>query len=509
MKKRIAYILLLALLPLAGHAQQPKKVTQKFFSDPDVEMDIPVFHKKSGYTTHKEMLEFIGERAAEHPGLISVEIVGQSQRGRDIPLVTVSTGNAKNKLRIFYYARVHGDEPAGTEGMLYLTRQLAEDAEVQAMLDRAVFYIMPMVNPDGAESFKRQTANGIDLNRDQSKLDTPEAVALHAVVTRIEPHVAVDFHEYQSIRSDFSKLTSDIISTPWDVMFLYSGNPNVPQTIRNVVDELFVPNAGADMDRWGYTHHTYFTSRSSNNDVVFNVGGASPRSTSNAFALKGMISLLMEIRGIKLDRVSMKRRTHTAYELGLSFARTAIENEARLRAALNEARRDDSDVAVKFSAERAVMEFPFLDIIRNEMTVLEVPARVNTNCTPTLTRSLPEAYYILPSEKAAIEKLEKMGIEYTVLACDEQVEVEAFTVLTAKEDSEQVGGVYPIDITTRIESKTVTLPTGTVRVGMGQQYRRAATVLLEPESSNGFVNYRVIQASRGLELPVYRSITAK
>lgn len=507
MKKFVTYILLIALFPLAGLAQQPKKVTQKFFPDPDIEMDVPVFHKKTGYTTHKEMTEFIAARAAEYPCVISVETVGQSQRGRDIPLVTVGTGNAQDKLRIFYYARVHGDEPAGTEGMLYLIRQLAEDAEVVAMLDRAVFYIMPMVNPDGAESFKRQTANGIDLNRDQSKLDTPEAVALHAVVTRIDPHVAVDFHEYQSMRSDFSKLTSDIISTPWDVMFLYSGNPNVPQAIRNVVDEMFVANAGADMDRWGYTHHTYFTSRSNQGDVVFNVGGASPRSTSNAFALKGMVSLLMEIRGIKLDRVSMKRRTHTVYELGLSFARTAIENEERLLAALADARHDDRDIAVKFSAERAEMEFPFLDIIRNEMVTLEVPVRLNTNSTPTLLRSLPEAYYILPSERAAIEKLDQMGIGYTVSDGDLTVEVEVFKVLAVKEDQDQVGGVYPVEVTTRVERRNVTLPAGTVRVGMDQGYRRAATVLLEPESLNGFVNYRVIEVGRGEELPVYRVVT--
>ncbi|NDV80714.1 M14 family metallocarboxypeptidase [Bacteroides sp. 51] len=507
MKKIFVLFVILSVCGLfTALAQQPKKVTEKFFPEPDVEMDIPVFKKKSGYTTYKEMYEFLEARIAEHPELIRMETVGKSQRGRDIPLVTVSRkSDGADKLRIFYYARVHGDEPAGTEGVLYMIRQLAEAPEVNALLDKADFYIMPMVNPDGAESSRRVTANGIDLNRDQSKLDTPEAVVLNNVVGRIHPHIALDFHEYHSIRSDFSQITSDIISTPWDVMFLYSSNPNVPEVLRDLVNDLFLTEAKAELDKNGLTHHTYYTSRKDFGEVYFNVGGASPRSTSSAMALKNTVSVLFEIRGLKLDRVSMKRRTYTAYLLALSFAETALKNEERLRNVLAESQAKRDDIAVSFTSGRKEMSFTFIDIIRNKLVTFDVPARVAEDFTVTMTRPLPPAYYLLPSETNAVEKLKQMGIEVAVLENETTVAVEAYTVTSLKEDGEQVGGVYPVTVKTTLSEREVRLPAGTWRVDTTQPFVRAATVLLEPESANGFVNYRVVKAVLNEEIPIYRA----
>jgi len=507
MKKIFILFVLLSFVALTPTwAQQPKKVTEKFFPEPDIEMDLPVFKKKSGYTNYKEMYEFLTARIAEHPELISMETVGKSQRGREIPLVTVSRKDGNNnKLRMFYYARVHGDEPAGTEGVLYLIRQLAEAPDVNALLDKADFYIMPMVNPDGAESTRRVTANGIDLNRDQSKLDTPEAIVLNEVTARIRPQIALDFHEYHSIRADFNQITSDIISTPWDVMFLYSSNPNVPEAMRELTTGLFLSNAKADLDKQGITHHTYYTSRKDYGEVYFNLGGSSPRSTSTSMALKNAISVLFEIRGLKLDRVSMKRRTYTAYLLALSFAQTALKNEQQLRDALAKAENDRSDIAVNFTSAKKTLPFTFIDIIRNKLVTFDVPARVAEEFTVTLSRPLPSAYYLLPSETRAVEKLRQMGIEVTALENEEERMVEAYTVTSFKQDGEQVGGVYPATVKTQLTEKNVRFPAGSWRVDIPQPFTRAATVLLEPESANGFVNYRVVQATLNEEIPIYRA----
>lgn len=507
MKRQILFLTLAgALVATLSFAQQPKKVTEKFFPDPNVEMNIPIFAKKSGYTTYKEMMEFLTAQVAAHPSLLKMEIVGQTQKRRDIPLITVSLeGGANKKMRIFYIARVHGDEPAGTEGMLYLIRQLAEDESLRPLLEKADFYIMPMVNIDGAESSNRVTANGIDLNRDQSKLDSPEAVALQVTAHRVNPHVSVDFHEYQPIRSDFSVISSDILSTPWDVMFLYSSNPNVPQVLRSAVKDMFIANAAEAMDKHNLTHHTYYTSTSDFGQVQFNVGGASPRSSSNMFALKNTLSMLMETRGIKLDRVSMKRRVFTVYELAVSFATTTCDNADHLRKVLSEAMSDKGDIAVKFSSEKTVLPFMFIDIIKNDLVTFDVQARIAENYKVTLSRPLPKAYYISANQTEAAEKLKVMGVEVETLAEDTMVDVEAFTVTSMKESGEQVGGsVYPVDVKTKVAEKSMSFPAGTYRVPANQAYVRMATILLEPESSNGFVNYRVVKVAQNEEIPIYR-----
>ena len=506
MKRTLLYVVALWLtLASSAFAQQPKKVTDKFFPEPDVEMNIPVFKKKSGFTNSVEMSNFISDLILQYPELIKMESVGKSQRGRDIFLVTISNSEySGDKLRAFYYARVHGDEPSGTEAMLYFIRQLLEDPSVGVLLEKIDFYIIPMVNPDGAESFTRVTANGIDLNRDQSKLDTPEAKALHATVDHIQPHIAVDYHEYQPIRSDFAKLTSDIISTPWDIMFLYSGNPNVPQVLRDAVDSPFIANIGAEMDKYGLTHHTYFTSQDSFGKVSLTVGGSSPRSTSNAMALKGIISLLMETRGIKLDRVSIKRRTWSAYLTAVNIARTAVDNEDMVRDVVAQAIRDKGDIAVKFSGKSVTSDFKFLDIIKNSIVELKVDARLSNESRVTKSRSLPAAYWLLPSEIKAIETFGYMGIE--VVKIDEPIEitVESYKVTSWKEDAEQVAGIHPIGVETQISDKVMTFPAGSYRIDMGQRYLRAVSVLLEPESSSGFVSFRVIESKNGMELPIYR-----
>ena len=61
-----------------------------------------------------------------------------------------------------------------------------------------------------------------------------------------DPHIALDFHEYRPFRKDFAQLSTFGISNPYDVMFLHTGNLNVPENIRNIIDTLFVKNASKE-----------------------------------------------------------------------------------------------------------------------------------------------------------------------------------------------------------------------------------------------------------------------
>ncbi len=504
--KRILLYSVMLLLPALCRAQQPGKVTEKWFPDPDVKIDLPVFSKKSGYTTHKEMLEYIDRQAAAHPGLIAVESAGKTQKGRDIPLVTVKRDDGKqNRLRVLYFARIHGDEPAGTEALLWLIDRLANDPDANRLLDRIEFYIMPMVNADGTDKDERVTANGIDLNRDQSKLDTPEAMALHAVANRIKQDISLDIHEYQPVKSLYSDMARNIISVPWDVMFLYSSNPNTPKAIRTAVDQVFLPRLEKAMDGNGLTHHTYYTPREDSEGPIFNLGGSSPRSTSNAMALRSSISLLLEVRGIKLGRTSILRRTWTAYLAALEVAQTAFDNEDAVRKAIADAQADRSDIAVRFSSKKNdAYPLEFLDYMKNAMVTLNVRASLGTDPAPTQTRPLPDFYYVLPSEAKAAEVLAKMGIEFTPLLEPVIRTAEAYTVTKQGTEREAVGGVLPVTVSVKVEAAEVDFPAGTLVVPTSQRNFRSATVLLEPESSCGFVNFRVIASEEGKTLPVYR-----
>ena len=61
---------------------------------------------------------------------------------------------------------------------------IGDDPPVRGILSSLTLHFVPMLNPDGAERFQRRNAQGIDINRDALRLQTPEGRALKAVRDR-------------------------------------------------------------------------------------------------------------------------------------------------------------------------------------------------------------------------------------------------------------------------------------------------------------------------------------
>jgi zinc carboxypeptidase len=94
--------------------------------------------------------------AAAHPELASLSSIGQSFEGRDMWLLTIhnpKTGREGEKPAMWVDGNVHGNEVQGGEAAVYLAWFLTEEhgrsSQVTELVDRAVFYILPMQNPDG------------------------------------------------------------------------------------------------------------------------------------------------------------------------------------------------------------------------------------------------------------------------------------------------------------------------------------------------------------------------
>ena len=110
------------------------------------------------YYNHEEITRLLHEFAAERPDLVHVHSIGQSYEGRDIWLATVtrfSTGPADEKPAFWVDANIHATELSPSSAALYLLHRLTSgdgaDADVTRALDTRAFYIVPRVNPDGAE----------------------------------------------------------------------------------------------------------------------------------------------------------------------------------------------------------------------------------------------------------------------------------------------------------------------------------------------------------------------
>jgi hypothetical protein len=95
-----------------------------------------------------------------------------------------------------------------------------------------------MANIDGYLKQNRSNAEGLDLNRDQTKLMAAESIPLKEAYSAFKPDIALDLHEYRPFRKDFVTLSTSGVSSAYDVMFLYSGNLNVPEPTNSSIDGL-------------------------------------------------------------------------------------------------------------------------------------------------------------------------------------------------------------------------------------------------------------------------------
>ncbi|MCC6446526.1 MAG: carboxypeptidase [Armatimonadetes bacterium] len=110
------------------------------------------------YWRYEELAGILNGLAEDYPGLMKLESIGKSHEGRDIWLATVTnleTGPAEEKPAFWVDANIHATEVSASSAATYLIRFLlggyGSDPEVTRSLDTRAYYIVPRLNPDGAE----------------------------------------------------------------------------------------------------------------------------------------------------------------------------------------------------------------------------------------------------------------------------------------------------------------------------------------------------------------------
>jgi len=110
------------------------------------------------YYKFAELTAVLQAWAVEHPDRFRLTSIGKSYEGRDIWLATVTnfaTGPDTEKPAFFIEANIHAVEVTGCIAALHLINKLltqyGTDEKVTRVMDTRAFYIMPRLNPDGAE----------------------------------------------------------------------------------------------------------------------------------------------------------------------------------------------------------------------------------------------------------------------------------------------------------------------------------------------------------------------
>jgi len=135
--------------------------------------------------------------------------VGKSVEGRDLPLLRKGDG-AAHKLKLWLIAQQHPGEHMAQWFIEGVVQRLgyADDKEMQALLAVADIYLVPIMNPDGAEhGHLRTNARGKDLNRawqDSSAEFTPEVFFVQQQMAKYGVDAFIDVHGDEDIPHVFT-----------------------------------------------------------------------------------------------------------------------------------------------------------------------------------------------------------------------------------------------------------------------------------------------------------------
>ncbi len=124
--------------------------------------------------------------------------LGLSYDATPVNSIRIGTG----KIKILLWSQMHGDESTATKSIFdvlkYIKASYDSDKAVQNLLKKCTLIFVPMLNPDGALAYTRETAQGIDLNRDALALETNEAKILNQIITTEKPNYAFNLHDQTS-----------------------------------------------------------------------------------------------------------------------------------------------------------------------------------------------------------------------------------------------------------------------------------------------------------------------
>ncbi len=136
--------------------------------------------------------QVLDELVNKSKGLINSELAGKSFKGNDIKLVQFGEG----KTKILMWSQMHGDESTASLALLDLINLLSNDKQLSNFLKSKIsLFIIPILNPDGANKFERRNYQEIDINRDALRLQTPEGKLLKRIHDLIQPDFGFNLHD--------------------------------------------------------------------------------------------------------------------------------------------------------------------------------------------------------------------------------------------------------------------------------------------------------------------------
>jgi hypothetical protein len=480
-------------------------------------------------TRYDEVVSFLNT-VASASDLVHVSTFGYTFEGRPLPLAVVGrVGDARPetvrvsaRLRVYIQANIHAGEVEGKEAILALIRDISRGAHPE-WLDSMVLLVNPIYNADGNERVSltsrgfqhgpvggqgtRANAQGLNINRDDMKLETPEARSMVKLLNDYDPHVMIDLHTTNGSRHAYH-LTFETPDNP-------AVDPAVIQTSHDWLAS--VTQTTRQKDRWEI--HAYGNVSGERPDRVWTTVEDLPRYTHNYWGLRNRFGILSET----YSYLTFADRVTTASRFVEEVLNYAHANAAGLRQGTANA--DSRPLVgqqlslrsrVKRSAQKVeilmgdVVEEvnPYSGRLMHRRADVKSPEQMWEEAAFESTESerVPAAYLVPSDLKAAIALLTAHGLTLERLAQPSTVAVEEFQIATSETTAEAFENHRERTVTGKYAALTREIPAGWYRVPMTQRLARLAFYLLEPRSNDGLVTWNVLdEAIKDAKYPILRT----
>ena len=487
------------------------------------------YHDTSKYADVMAFLEAI-DKASDR---VHLTTMGTTNEQRAIPLAVIGAPGASpqavagtGKLRVYIQGNIHGGEVEGKESAQMLLRDLAagrHDDWLQSM----VFLIAPIYNADGNERFalnnrgpqygpmggqgQRPNAQGLDLNRDHMKLDSPEARAVAKLMTDYNPHVALDLHTTNGTRHAYHLTYSP---------------PLHPGTDPGIVDLLrkqwfpFVTRTVHDKYGWEYS---YYGNVSGGRGAGRRGGGGAPgdaapaaaerrwetfdhrpRFNNNYIGLRNRFALLSEAFAYLTfqDRILA---TNRFVEESLTFAKANVDRIRKATEAADRVRLVGERLPLRAEMQHTGSVEVLMGEVSEEKHAVDghiMNLRKDVKTPETMLDYLtfkglepervPSAYYVPASLTQALDRLKVHGVVMTPLKSAAKVPVEEFRIDSSVAAATAFQNHKERTLTGAWVPAERELPAGTLMVELTQPLGRLAFYLIEPRADDGLVDWNLL-----------------
>ncbi len=495
-------------------------------------------------STYRDVMEFLWTLRRSSAKL-RIKFLATSREGRKIPLAIVSEegvgspreARALGKEVVYIEANIHAGEVEGKEASLMMIRELLQ-GKYPDLLKNQVILFCPIFNPDGNEKLGRNrhedggpplvgvryNGQGLDLNRDFVKQESPEVRGLVRVLEEWDPILFVDMH------------TTDGVYHRHVVTWQPQMAPWTDPALTSYSWEKMFPEINQLMKGLGYRpipYGNFLDRKSPERGWIFRAVGA--RYSTNYVGLRNRFAILDE-NYARADFRTRVMGAHAFLRAILSFTSRhgremrEIEREADRRAMERVA---GSDFGVEFRLKK-ILDFDLssfrfkLEKIPPEkrekypswfggllVKKTDIPATYHlylyAPVEPTASVKLPGGYIILPAGTHTVEILRRNGIRVEKILRPLRTEAEVFNIQEIKASPLPYQGHHLKKVRGFYQRKEVKIPEGSFLVPMNQPLSRLAAVMLEPKSPDGFLTWGLFDATLVSEwggkpwmVPVYR-----